>query len=372
VRPASSPRARASDARLLVIDPLEARLSDARAADLDRLLDPGDLLVVNDAATVPGSLAGRTSGGGAVEARLSGPPEGDAWVAVLFGAGDWRERTEDRLPPPRVGEGERIVFEAPGASLAARVVSVSPLSPRLVTLRFEPRGAALWDALYRVGRPVQYAYLRAPLALWDVQTPYASRPWAAEPPSTGLGLDTRLLMSLRARGIGIARITEAAGLSSTGDPAIDAALPFPERFEIPEETVLAIARTRARGGSVIAAGTTVLRALEGAAVRGGGALTAGAGITDLRVGAGFRPRIVDGLLTGIHEPGTSHHELMRAFVADALLDAAIAHAESAGYLGHEFGDLCLVLPARAAAGCRAGAHSRWDRGGRPEGVSGSR
>lgn len=346
MKPATSPRARASEARLLVIDPARSRLSDARAESLGRLLEPEDLLVVNDAATLPASLAGRTSEGEVIEARLAGPPDGNLWVAVLFGAGDWRDRTEDRLPPPEVMPGERLVFDDRTSGLAARVVAVSSLSPRLVTLRFEREGAALWDALYRVGRPVQYSYLRAPLELWDVQTPYASRPWAAEPPSTGLGLDARLLASLRTRGIGIAWITEAAGLSSTGDPAIDAALPFPERFEIPEETVRAIARTRALGGKVIAAGTTVLRALEGAAARQGGALAAGAGITDLRVGAGFRTRIVDGILTGIHEPGTSHYELMRAFVPDRLLDAALVHAEEADYRAHEFGDLCLVLPAR--------------------------
>ena len=167
-----------------------------------------------------------------------------------------------------------------------------------------------------------------------------------EPPSTGLALDAGVLASLRARGIAIAWITEAAGLSSTGDPAIDAALPFPERYDVPEETVRAIERTRAGRGRVIAAGTTVLRALEAAAASGDGRLEAGAGITDLRLGPGTRPRIVDGILTGIHEPGTSHYELMRSFLADRLLAEATRHADGAGYLGHEFGDLCLVLPAR--------------------------
>jgi S-adenosylmethionine:tRNA ribosyltransferase-isomerase len=181
-----------------------------------------------------------------------------------------------------------------------------------------------------------------------VQTPYASRPWAAEPPSAGLPLTAHILAALRARGVAIARITEAAGLSATGDPAIDAALPFPERYEIPEATVLAIARARASGGRVIAGGTTVLRALEGAAAWGGGDLVAGSGVTDLRVGAGFTPLVVDGILTGIHEPGTSHYELMRAFLPDAALETSLAHAEDAGYLGHEFGDLCLVLGAPLA------------------------
>lgn len=352
MKPATAPRRRASDARLLVIDVAHGSVSDARIGSLARLLDPGDLLVVNDAGTLPASLAGRSLAGEAVEARLAGPPEGDAWVAVLFGPGDWREKTEDRLPPPRLSAGDRLVFEA---GLGARVVSVSPISPRLVTLRFDAQGAALWHALYRAGRPVQYSYLRAPLELWDVQTHYASRPWAAEAPSTGLGIDAQLLATLRAHGIGIAPITEAAGLSSTGDPAIDASLPFPERFDIPAGTVRAVERTRARGGSTIAAGTTVLRALEGAAAQSRGALGAGAGTTDLRVGRGFAPRIVDGILTGMHEPRTSHFDLMLAFVPLPLLEAALAHAEAAGYLGHEFGDLCLVLPQRRGRSRRLAA-----------------
>ena len=179
--PATAPRARASAARLMVIDTERSSVSDARTADLGRILDPGDLLVVNDAATLPASFRGRTARADAVEVRLAGPPEDGRCRAVLFGPGDWRERTEDRRPPPGVRSGETIVFaagraEAKGSDLSADIVSVSPLSPRLVTLWFDREGATLWEALYRLGRPVQYSYLRAPLELWDVQTPYASRP----------------------------------------------------------------------------------------------------------------------------------------------------------------------------------------------------
>jgi len=365
--PATAPRSRASDARLLVVDVGRSAVRDAWVTDVARLLEPGDVFVVNDAATLPASLRGRTIGGEAVEARLTGPPEDGLWGAVLLGAGSWRDRTEDRPVPPRVVAGERLEFEIQGtastsraprarlsvekrvdAGLTARVVAVSPLSPRLVTLRFDREGAELWDLLYRAGRPVQYSYLHSALELWDVNTSFASRPWAAEPPSTGLALDAGLIASLRARGIVVARITEAAGLSSTGDPAIDAALPLPERFDVPEKTVREIALARARGGRVIAAGTTVVRALEGAAAASSdGRLAPRTGITDVRLGPDVRPAIVDGILTGLHEPGTSHYELMRSFVPDRLLDESVRHAEAAGYLGHEFGDLCLVLPVRA-------------------------
>jgi S-adenosylmethionine:tRNA ribosyltransferase-isomerase len=101
---------------------------------------------------------------------------------------------------------------------------------------------------------------------------------------------------------------------------------------------------RARKGRVVAVGTSVVRALEASAARGGRVL-AGAGVAELRVGPGFRPRVVNGLLTGVHEPGSSHHALLGAFVGADLLARAARRAERKGYLIHEFGDSWLVLAA---------------------------
>jgi S-adenosylmethionine:tRNA ribosyltransferase-isomerase len=307
--------------------------------DLPALLGPGDLLVVNDAGTVPASLAG-VAEGRPVEVRLAAPGEGPTeWTAVLFGTGSWRQRTEDRPSPPRLRAGDRIEL---GPDLRAEVRRVWPISPRLVDLSLE--SAALWPALFHAGRPVQYSHLAGPLALWHVQTPYGSRPWAVEAPSAGRPLTIALLQDLRRRGVRLASVTHAAGLSSTGDPAIDACLPLPERYEIPAGTVEAVADTRAKGGRVVAVGTTVVRALEGAWASNGGSLRAGPGVTNLRLGPRDRPRVVDGLLTGLHEPGTSHFSLATAFASPALLQGAFLHAEERGYLGHEFGDSSLVLP----------------------------
>lgn len=297
-----------------------------------------DVVIVNDAATLPASFAGRTADGHEVEVRLAGANEDATWSAVLFGRGDWRQRTEDRPAPPAVAEGMHIAF---GPGLAARVVQVSALSPRLVTLAFASAGSTLWSALYRLGRPVQSSYLRAPLALWDVQTFFASRPWAFEPASAGLALTARVMDGLRARGAAIASVTHAAGLSSTGDPAIDAALPLRERYDVPATTARAIHDARANDGRVIAIGTTVARALEGAAE--GGQLVARTGWTDLRLGHGFRPRVVDALFTGLHQHGETHYELLRAFAPDGPLKAALDHADAAGYLTHEFGDAMVVI-----------------------------
>jgi S-adenosylmethionine:tRNA ribosyltransferase-isomerase len=132
-------------------------------------------------------------------------------------------------------------------------------------------------------------------------------------------------------------------LSSTGDPPIDARLPLPERYDSPG-TVEAVAVTQAEGGRVVAVGTTVVRALEGSCAANGGRLLAGPGVTDLRLGVDHRPRVVNGLLTGLHEPGTSHFSLATAFAPAGLLEAAFLHAESRSYVGHEFGDSSLLLP----------------------------
>jgi len=342
VTPATWPRDEPREERLLLLDPAARTWTDARFGDLPGVLGHGDLLVVNDAATLPASLRGRTEAGQEVEVRLAGRAAGGEWWAVLFGAGDWRTRTEDRDAPPVLRPGQRIAL---GGDFLAEVRAVDPASARLVRLRFDRGGPALWTALYRHGRPIQYAHVRAPLALWHVQTGYAARPWAVELPSAGRALSAGLRRDLADRGVRLAGVTHAAGLSATGDPALDARLPLPEQFEIGARTVSAIAAARAQGGRVVAVGTTVVRALEGQAARHGGRIQAGAGVTDLVIGAGHRPRVVDGLLTGLHEPGSSHFELLQAFAPRDLLAAAHAHAAAHGYLAHEFGDSCLILRA---------------------------
>ena len=161
-------------------------------------------------------------------------------------------------------------------------------------------------------------------------------------PSAGRPLTFASLLALRRGGVGVAALTHAAGLSSTGDAALDAALPLPERYDIPAGTVAAVEAAKRAGGRVVAAGTSVVRALEGCVARHG-ALLAGPGETDLVVREGFVPRVVDALLTGMHQAGESHFALLGAFVDDALLRRALEDAEDAGYLSHEFGDSMLVL-----------------------------
>lgn len=335
--PAAWPREPREETRLLVVEGESRLFRHTTIADLPRVLQAGDLLVVNDAATLPASLPARVTGGAPIELRLAAAHDERDWWAVAFGPGDWQQRTEDRPPPPALDEGDTL---AVGAELRAQVREVSPVSSRLLRLRFDAEGAGLWSALYRAGRPVQYSYVEAPLALWHVQTSYRSRPWAVEMPSAGHALTAALLQRVRARGVSVGWLTHGAGLSSTGDAALDAALPLPERYDVPAATVDAVERARRARGRVVAVGTTVVRALESAA--GGGTLRAGPGTADLRLDSSSRLRVVDGILTGMHEPGSAHFRVLGALAPPALLEEAWREAEARGYLAHEFGDAMLV------------------------------
>jgi S-adenosylmethionine:tRNA ribosyltransferase-isomerase len=341
MKPATEPRPRAS-VRALVVGP-EGTRQLFSASDLATAFAPGDLLVLNDAATMPASLPAHgplgSRSGARIELRLAANRGGARiWTAALLGAGDWRLPTEHRPPPPEVRAGDRLIVDG-NDGLVAIVERVHAISPRLVDVRFDlpfrpdVHDDAIWSALYRSGRPVQYAHVPEALALWDVQNAWAARPWAVEMPSAGRVLDVGTLAALRARGVAIAFVTHAAGLSAVGDAAIDAALPLPERYEVPVETQAAIARAK----RVIAVGTSVVRALESAAASG-----LPRGITDLRLGPGSRRRVVDAILTGVHEEGTSHHALLEAFVAPPLLEEATRTSIDQGFLAHEFGDVWLI------------------------------
>lgn len=310
--------------------------------DLWRLLRAGDLLVVNDAATLPASLPGRTASGVRFELRLSGPVEPHRLAGVLLGEGDHRTRTEHRPPPPVLAVGDRARFGSfvDGDGFFA-VVTAS--AGRTIELATNLPDDQLWRALYRAGSVVQYAHRRDRLDLWSVQTAYASRPWAVEMPSAGRPLTWDVLVGLRRAGIEIATLTHAAGLSSTGDDALDRALPWPERFEIPRRTVDAIAACKARGGCVIAVGTTVVRALEAAMLQGDGILRAGSGVATDRLGPRSKLLLVDGLISGLHVPGESHFELLQAFAAREQLERALSLAVARGLSSHELGDACLIL-----------------------------
>lgn len=335
------PLQRSPTAKLLAVSRrgILRHLPRSRFADL---LRAGDLVVANDAATLPASLSGRhVPTGRRIEIRLAGrrsldPRDAHHFSAVVFGEGDFRTRTEDRPLPPDLRPGEALVL-GPLRATVRRLLG----HPRLVTLTFEGSAEEIWEGLARYGRPIQYAHLKVPLKLWDVWTPIAGPPVAFEPPSAGFALDWRMIANLAVSDVEFATLTHAAGISSTGDPALDALLPFDEPYRIPRSTELAIRRAAQRGGRVIAVGTTVVRALEHAATASG-CVRAARGLATQRIGPSTPLRVVDAILSGTHEPGTSHYELLRAFTDDATLQGADKELNAHEYRTHEFGDSIFI------------------------------
>jgi S-adenosylmethionine:tRNA ribosyltransferase-isomerase len=339
--PATRAVQRPEEGKLLLISS-GGGIAHARRADWLLYLQPGDLVIANDGATLPASLAGvhlRT--GRAIEVRLAARRSLDAadvsnFTAIVFGEGDFHTPTEHRPAPPPLEAGDRLAL-GPLRATITRLLD----HPRLVALALAGAPDAIWAGLARHGRPIQYAHLSDTLALWDVWTAIAGRAASFEPPSAGFVLDWRALASMRERRVAFGTLTLAAGISSTGDPALDARLPFDEPYDIPLSTADAISRARAAGRRIVAVGTTVVRALEHAAA-GDGVVRAGTGIATGRVTPATRLQVVHAILSGVHEPGTSHYELLRAFADDKTLEAANEEMSARGYRTHEFGDSVLI------------------------------
>ena len=334
--------------------------------DLPDLLAPGDLVVVNTSATLPAAVDGvidvavEDAAEGAAEGAADGAVDGAADGAADGVRGDGRlqpvhvsselddgrwvielRRVDNTGPADRVRSGARLslpgglrlVVEAPYPDAEAATTSA-----RLWTARPEPAtGSATY--LTRHGRPIRYGYVAEPWPLADYQTVYATHPGSAEMPSAGRPLTERILVRLMAAGVAVAPIVLHCGVSSpeAHEP------PTPERFDVPATTARLVETTRAAGGRVMAIGTTVVRALE-SAVDATGVVRAAAGWTDLVLGPERPARVVDGLLTGLHEPGASHLDLLEAVAGAEAVRAVYAAALDHGYLWHEFGDTTLFLP----------------------------
>jgi len=350
---AQAPVQRPRDARLLIVDG-HGHIRHAARSEFVELLNAHDLVIANDAATLPASLHGRHAASGAVvEVRLAARASLDTadvhrFVAVVFGAGDFRTRTEDRPLPPELAPGDRLEL----GPLSATVESLLD-HPRLVSLHFDSPARDIWAGLAAHGRPIQYAHVPAPLALWDVWTPIAAMPVAFEPPSAGFVLDWASIRAMQRRGVAFATLTLAAGISSTGDAQLDRRLPFDEPYRIPATAAAAILKARRQGGRVVAIGTTVVRALEHAAARDG-VVHPGEALANQRLGPASSLRVVDAILSGTHEPDSSHYQLLRAFADDVTMAEVTAALDAHAYRTHEFGD-SIFIERRVRAASQAAA-----------------
>jgi S-adenosylmethionine:tRNA ribosyltransferase-isomerase len=310
--------------KLLVAHRGEGRIEHRRFSDLVELLSPGDLIVVNVSATLPAAVDARRSDGSPVRVHFSTrAPELDP---------DWRTvelRSADGSRPARGRAGERIALD--GGCTLELVAPYASGARLLLGLFYGPE--SLEEYLGDFGRPIRYGYVEREWPLEAYQNVYATVPGSAEMPSAGRPFTTELITRLVARGVLIAPITLHTGVSSPErhEP------PFAEQFEVPAPTARLVDAVRGRGGRVIAVGTTVVRALEAAAQRDSG--WTGVVITPER-----GVEVVDGLITGWHEPEASHLQMLQAIAGHELLERSYLSALSHGYLWHEFGDSHLILP----------------------------
>jgi len=308
--------------RLLVSRRASGEVSHHAFADLPGLLLPGDLLVVNTTGTLPAQVR---AGGGLAVHFSTARPDG-TWLVEL-------RQVKDKISMPN-GHGH------PGQVIPLPAGAWLTLQNRVTARLWRARlSVAVVPYLLRHGLPIRYSYVRRDWPLSFYQTVFAARPGSAEMPSASRPFTPEVVTALATRGVLIAPLTLHCGVSSL-EAGED---PYPELYDIPPATARLVNHVWASGGRVIAAGTTVVRALETAA-RADGWVAAAAGWTSHVVTRETGVRAVDGLLTGLHEPRSSHLRMLAAFAGPDLLVRCYAEAIDAGYLWHEFGDVHLLLP----------------------------
>ena len=309
------------DVALMVSRSRGQSVSHHRFGDLPGLLMPGDLLVVNNSGTLPSAVPVSHE---LVVHFSTAMPDGTWLVELRFGNG------AATVPYRGGAAGDRLVL--PGGALL-----------RLVS-RFTGR---LWRAtlstavvpyLLRHGRPIRYSYVRHAWPIEAYQTVFATTPGSAEMPSAGRPFSPEVVTRLVSRGVTVAPITLHTGVSSLEDNED----PYPEPYDVPPATARLVELTREHGGRVIAIGTTVVRALETAVLAGEMGPASGWTTHVVTPEAGLHA--VDGLLTGLHEPRSSHLRMLAAFAGEHLLSDCYDEAAERGYRWHEFGDVHLLLP----------------------------
>jgi S-adenosylmethionine:tRNA ribosyltransferase-isomerase len=316
--------------RMLVAHRATGELVHSTFALLPSFLDPGDLVVINTSATLPAAVDGLAEDGTRVVVHLSTELADGHWVVELRRpAARSTERWEGDPPGRRLALGEGACLELVDPHLGSDRLWVARLALPLPTRQ--------WLAAH--GRPIRYGYVDRPWPLSMYQNVYATEAGSAEMPSAGRPFTADLLTRLVAKGVGVTPIVLHTGVASLGSDES----PYPERLVVPGYTAARVNATHATGGRVVAVGTTVVRALESAVDEDGRAMALD-GWTDLFVTPDRGVRLVDGLLTGWHEPEASHLLMLEAVAGRALLERSYEASLAGGYRWHEFGDVHLIVP----------------------------
>ena len=304
-------------------------LHDRQFTDLPHLVRQGDLLVFNDTRVIKARLFGQKESGGQIEVMIERVVDRQHAVAQIRAS---------KSPKP----GSRIVLEN---SFALIVKGRTGEQSEFFALELVGDGD-LYALIEQHGHLPLPPYITHAAKIDDesrYQTVFARQPGAVAAPTAGLHFDEAMLAQLTAQGAELAWLTLHVG-AGTFQPVRVHDLAdhhmHSEHFDIPQATVDAIARTRARGGRVIAVGTTSLRALEAAAQTG--ELRAGAAETDIFITPGYRFRVVDRLITNFHLPKSTLLMLVSAFAGTAMIRRAYLHAVAEGYRFFSYGDAMLI------------------------------
>jgi len=339
-RIAQVPPVRREDARLLVVDRKQEALRDGRITDLTELLEPGDLLVLNDTKVIPAKFTLQRETGGRVRGLFLQEEELGRWRVMLEGSR--RLRVGERLVPSRDGLSDVSLSLLASLGAGHWSVRVEPAQPAEVVLS-------------RIGQTPLPPYIKRSGAVADAdradreryQTVFARSAGAVAAPTAGLHFTEELLHSLRKHGVDTAFVTLHVGLG-TFKPieaaTLEAHVMHTERFEISEGTAAAVNACRTRSGRVVAVGTTCVRVLE-TAVRSAvdGELTAMRDETDLFLYPPCAFRIVDALLTNFHLPESTLLALVMAFGGVERVRHAYRHAIDEAYRFYSYGDAMLIL-----------------------------
>ena len=325
---AQSPLPDRSASRLLVLPRYEGSPTHGTFRDLPRYLSPGDLLVLNDSRVLPARLIGRRETGGRCELLLLHPRGDDCWQVL-------------GKPARKLPVGSRITF---GDGEMTAVVLEKGEAGEL-TVRFSYSGE--WEErLSQLGKVPLPPYIRRQVDDPErYQTVYARHEGSVAAPTAGLHFTQELLQELQGRGVAIAYLTLHVGVG-TFRPVqvenIEEHRMHAEYYHVPEETARAVSEARRRGGRVVAVGTTVTRTLESCAAPDG-TVRPGSGWSDLFIYPGYRFKVIDGLLTNFHLPGSTLLMLVSAFAGRERVLQAYQEAIERRYRFFSFGDAMLIL-----------------------------
>ena len=297
---------------------------------LPRFLDPGDLLVINTSGTLPAAVEAVGDDGAVLALHLSTQLDSTRWVVEprrLVG------RTTERWagPPPsrhlRLAGSASATLEHPYGDQGRLWVATLELGQRTLS----------WLAAH--GHAIRYGYVERPWPIEMYQNVYATKPGSAEMPSAGRPFTPEAITALVAKGVGVAPLVLHTGVASLEADE----LPYPERMIVPAPTAAWVNTAHREGHRVVAVGTTVVRALETAAGEDG-SVSAYDGWTDLVISPDRGVQVVDGMITGWHEPASSHLMMLEAVAGRELLRDSYEAALTQGFRWHEFGDTHLILP----------------------------